>query len=360
MKALPMRFGLRTLAVTTRAALLSAALLACPAAGRADDASVPGKAWTFSLFFENDLFAGTDRNYTNGVKLSWTSPDLSSYRDSEELPDWALPWIRKLPFINTPGLQRNIALSLGQSMYTPHDTESARLVEDDRPYAGWTYGGIAFHSKDASRLDTIEIQAGMVGPTSYAEEIQRLVHELRGIDVPAGWDNQLHNEPGLELIYERKCRVLSKGRPGGPGADAITHLGAALGNISTYANAGLEIRAGWNLPADFGDALIRPAGDTNAPVSASDPRLLEKRAFSLYGFGAVSGRAVLHDVFLDGNTFTDSHSVDKEPLVADLSCGVCLVWGRFKISYAQVIRTREFERQEEHHAFGSVTLSVSY
>ena len=26
--------------------------------------------WTQSIYFENDLFAGTDQNYTNGVKLS--------------------------------------------------------------------------------------------------------------------------------------------------------------------------------------------------------------------------------------------------------------------------------------------------
>jgi hypothetical protein len=87
---------------------------------------------------------------------------------------------------------------------------------------------------------------------------------------------------------------------------------------------------------------------------------MKQGGFSLYTFGAVSGRVVLRDIFLDGNTFTDSHSVDKEPLVADLCAGVCLVYGRFKVSYAQVVRTREFERQDEHHTFGSLTLSVSY
>jgi hypothetical protein len=326
----------------------------------AGDPQTPRTPWTFTFHFENDLFSGTDRNYTNGVKLSLTSPDLRSYREGGSLPEWALPWVKRLPFINAPGLHRNIALSLGQHMYTPEDTDRATLIRDDRPYAGWTYGAIAFHSKGESRLDTIEIQAGIVGPHSYAEETQRLVHELRGIDVPAGWDNQLEDEPGLVFIYERKNRVLDRRRPAGPGVDAITHLGAALGNVFTYANAGLQLRAGWNLPADFGTALIRPAGHTGAPVSARGRRIRRKGAFSLYAFGAVSGRAVLHNIFLDGNTFTDSHSVDKEPLVADLSAGLSLVYGRYKVSYAQVLRTREFERQDERHTFGSITLSVSY
>lgn len=319
----------------------------------------PETRGTFNLYFENDLFAGTDRNYTNGVKLSWISPDLSRYRDSHELPDWALPWVQRLPFINEPGLQRNIALCIGQSMYTPEKTHRRDLVPDGRPYAGWTYGGIAFHSKDDTRLDTIEIQAGIVGPASLAEQTQAQVHRLRGIPVPKGWDHQLHNEPGLLMIYERKQRILQR-EQNGWGVDAITHVGGGIGNVATYLNTGIELRGGWNLPADFGAALIRPAGDTNAPVRSPGLHALRDHRFSLHLFAAVSGRVVLRDVFLDGNTFTSSHSVDKEPLVADVSAGICMEYGRYKLSYAQVIRSREFEEQKEHHAFGSVTLTIAY
>jgi len=324
-----------------------------------DDPSAPEATGSFNLYFENDLFAGTDRHYTNGTKISWISPDLSRYRDSEDLPEWALPWIRRLPFINEPGLQRNIALCIGQSMYTPEKTHRRDLVPDDRPYAGWAYGGIAFHSKNNRRLDTIEIQAGIIGPLSFAEETQTQVHRLRGIPVPRGWEHQLHNEPGLLIIYERKHRIFQR-EWNGWGLDAITHLGAGLGNVATYANTGIEVRAGWNLPADFGAALIRPAGDTNAPVRALDSRLSGNGRFSVHLFGAISGRAVLRDVFLDGNTFTSSHSVNKEPVVADVSAGICMEYGRYKLSYAQVVRSREFERQREHHSFGSITLTVAY
>lgn len=331
-----------------------------PAPAFSAEASDPEKAWTFSVYFENDIFAGTDRNYTNGVKLSWISPDLSSFKESDELPEWSLPLIRKLPFINEKGLQRNIALCVGQNMYTPEETSLENLIQDDRPYAGWIYGGIAFHSKNQRRLDTIEIQAGFVGPLSFAEKTQTFVHRLRNISLPRGWDNQLHNEPGIVFLYERKNRVFQRGGRNAPGFDVITHMGAGIGNVATYVNCGAELRAGWNLPADFGAALIRPAGDTNAPVSSRDPRLSEAGDFSLHVFGAVSGRAVIRDIFLDGNTFTHSHSVEKENFVADISAGVCLVYDRFKVSYAQVVRTREFEEQDHHHSFGSVTLSISY
>ena len=37
---------------------------------------------TLSTYFENDLFAGTDRYYTNGVKISWSSTDLAKFSDT--------------------------------------------------------------------------------------------------------------------------------------------------------------------------------------------------------------------------------------------------------------------------------------
>jgi len=41
---------------------------------------------TVSFYFENALFAHTDQHYTNGVKLSVISPDLTGYAQSGRLP----------------------------------------------------------------------------------------------------------------------------------------------------------------------------------------------------------------------------------------------------------------------------------
>jgi hypothetical protein len=162
---------------------------------------------------------------------------LTGYAESGKLPDWSLPYIRWLPFINEPGFQRNVALCIGQNMYTPADISREDLIEDDRPYAGWAYFGIAFHSKDERRLDTMEIQLGIVGPSSYAEQAQKFVHQLLDGQWPDGWDNQLKNEPGLAVVYERKLRLLQGGDSGDPGFDVIAHIGGTLGNVYT---SGLE------------------------------------------------------------------------------------------------------------------------
>ena len=318
------------------------------------------KSKTFNFYFENDLFGNTDKGYTNGIKVSWVSHDLTEYAESGKLPEWSLPYVRKLPFINQKGLQRNITLSLGQNMYTPEDIELKELIENDRPYAGWTYLGVALHSKNYTHLNSLELQIGIVGPESFAEQTQKFVHKIRGMQRPGGWEHQLKNEPGLAVIYDHKNRILCANQRG-IDVDAIVHAGGALGNVYIFADIGMEFRWGLNIPSDFGTSLIRPAGDSNAPVTANDPRISCVHNFSLYMFTIINGYCVLHNIFLDGNTFTESHSVDKKYFVGELGAGIGLVYHRFKLSYAHIFRTKEFNHQNSRgQIFGSLTFSFTY
>jgi len=69
---------------------------------------------------------------------------------------------------------------------------------------------------------------------------------------------------------------------------------------------------------------------------------------------------VLRDIFLDGNTFHDSHRVDKKNYVADFMGGIGFVFNRFKASYAYVFRTKQFDTQEKALVFGTFTFSFSF
>ena len=91
------------------------------------------------------------------------SPDLTRYAEVETVPDWLLPLVARLPWINNPDTQRNVGFSLGQKILTPENTQSSILVQDDRPYARWLYGGLSFTSKTADRMDTFELQLGVIG-----------------------------------------------------------------------------------------------------------------------------------------------------------------------------------------------------
>ena len=315
---------------------------------------------TFIFYLENDTFAGTDRHYTNAVKLSWISKDLEKYSDERGLPGWARGIVEITPGLDREGFLHNLAFSLGQNIYTPRDIAEEELIEDDRPYAGWTYLAGALHGKDFNLLTTLELSLGVVGPSSLAEESQKIFHEWLNDEEPQGWDNQLKDEPGLMLTWQRFWRV-ARNQVGGDFAyDVIPHAGITLGNVLTYANLGGEIRFGYNLAADFGTSLIRPGGGTSAPVGMGDPRIGSDADFGVTVFAGVDGRAVARNIFLDGNTWRDSHSVDKKYFVADLSSGISVVYKRLKLTYTHVYRTKEFDGQEEGQFFGSVSIAVTF
>ena len=75
-----------------------------------------------------------------------------------------------------------------------------------------------------------------------------------------------------------------------------------------------------------------------------------------YLFAGAEGRAVGRNIFLDGNTFQDSPSVDKNIFVGELSAGVVLTYDDFRIAYTHVIRSPEFEGQNGPSVFGGITV----
>lgn len=315
---------------------------------------------TYSILFENDLFADTDRFYTNGIKLSWLSRDLRQYAQWQYTPMWLRPLFESMDSFQ-PGREKNIGFFVGHKLFTPEDIRRRDLIVGDRPYAGWLFGGMSLNSKNTRALDTIEIQLGWVGPGAQGEETQNFVHELRGIDTAKGWDNQLDDEPAFSIFYQRKQRFRDFFQPATRlGADVIGHAGGAAGTVYTYANIGIEGRFGLNIPADFGTSLIRPGGDVSAPVLTADAPRHDPNRFGAHFFVALTGRAVLRDIFLDGNTFENSHSVDRENFVGDLILGAGVTYRRLKVTYAHVLRTREFETQDHGSEYGSMNLTVSF
>lgn len=321
------------------------------------------KPWTFNLYFENDLFDDTDLNYTNGLRLSWVSQDLSTFAEEH---DQAYSWINSInqwleplhPGDMHQSAHRNLVVSAGQMMFTPEDRYRTTVDPDDRPYAGWLYGGLGYQMRRGDKLNTVEINVGIVGPSSLAQQSQDFVHETRNIEVFHGWDNQLENELGVQLIFERKRRfsLWSQAGEGALAADVIPHWGGSIGNVASYVNAGAEFRFGYRLADDFGVSTIRPGGENITPGQGEPYR----RPLQLYGFIAFDTRLVGNNIFLDGNTFETSHSVNKKLGVADVAIGVAMVHRRWRVSYSQVFRSKEFETQRKSQGYGSLSISYSY
>ena len=290
--------------------------------------------------------------------MTWLSKDLGKYKDDVRLPEWSLPIIRAIPFSGNPGSVYNVGLLLGQQIYTPSDIQAISPSVSDRPYAGFLYGGLALHSKTNSKLDTLEIVLGVVGPAAKAELAQNTVHEIRDIPTANGWDNQLHNEPAIRLAWQRKWRLHSMELMEILDYDLISHCGITLGNVRTSGNAGGEIRFGYNIPKDFGSDVIHAGAGISIPVNAGS--MIGHSSFGAHIFASTQIEAVAHDIFLDGNTWENSPSVEKKNLVRDLSVGFAFNFDYFKLTYRHLFRTKQFDNQKQGQIIGSLTLTLAF
>jgi lipid A 3-O-deacylase len=302
---------------------------------------------TFTFLIENDAFADRDFYYSSGIQLSWLSPSAP--------PDFVEPGVLLGEFMVDNVQQRRGGLALGQMFYTPQNTDLVIPDPTDRPYAAWLYLAGSVVSYSERQLNTLELQLGVVGPSALGEDVQDAVHDWLEDNPARGWDSQLRDEFGFNVILERKWRAIPLPEPGWDfGLDLTPHMRLSVGNVATYAAAGATVRLGQNLASDFGAPLIRP--------SSSGSAFFDKReGFGWYIFAGVEGRAVAQDIFLDGNTFVDSPpSVDKKPLVADFVTGAAVLIGSARVTYAQVMRTEEFDGQDGNATFGSLSVSWSF
>jgi lipid A 3-O-deacylase len=305
------------------------------------------KKYYFTLTVENDLFGkGTDQNYTNGIRLGWFEAGEKPLGITNNLE-------KILPFLDI-NETTSVAYSVGHNLYTPKAVESPLQDPNDRPWASFLYSSIAMATLAKNHLDEYEITLGVVGPLALGEPIQKKWHKLINSTTPRGWDNQIKNEPGIILSWQRRWPETWYADLGGTFLSFTPHAGVTAGNIYTYANAGSTIKFSPenNRWADK-PLSVRPSIPGTGYFPAS-----ERMGWEL--FLGLEGRAVARNIFLDGNTFADSHSVDRKILVADASAGVALTWGQTRLSYTLVYRTKEFNKQDDAAIFGAVSLGYNF
>ncbi len=297
---------------------------------------------------DNDLYAvhNKDRHYTNGLAFMWMSPD-------NDVPDWAKAVADDLPVLDHDARWKRIGWSLSQKIYTPENKAATAPILDDRPYAAWLFAGLKLQTESETRLDTVELEAGVVGPAALGEQTQNHWHSLIGAKPANGWNNQLRNEPALNIVAERVWRVDEEIPGQDLGFDFLPHAVASVGNVFTYAGGGATVRFGHELHADFGPPRIDPAVPGSDTFRAPD-------AFGWYVFAGGQGRAVARNIFLDGNTFANSQSVSKKPLVGELQAGLALLFPRVRVTYTQTVTSKEFYGQHHPDYLGAISLSAAF
>jgi len=321
------------------------ALLTAAASAGADETRT---AAAFSL--DNDYFTGTDRHYTNGFYYS-----QASFLGRQELHPWLEP-VADFLAGGRSGPYRHAGWSLGQLIFTPENEDLVFPAPTDRPYAGWLGGTGWLGVQDGALTRQLGLSLGIVGPAALGEEVQDTVHSITGDQEFRGWDQQLENEPTLNLHFRQQHRLVRHQLTGNWTAEAFAEGGADVGNLSIAGLGRFLLRVGIGLPSDYQFPTER-FGPSHILRRETGNRHGDWR-FALFGGGEV--RAVAHNIFLDGNTFEDSASVAAEPLVGSGVFGAEVGWKRFAIRQSFVFRTQEFEGQGDKASYGSLTVAWEF
>lgn len=306
-----------------------------------------------TIALENDLFSlteKTDRWYTNGVHIAWHYKPEEQPIGADELQRFGR-WLFRLNDCpdNATGADAErcnvtITYGIGQNMYSPRVIDEARPQLNDRPWAGWLYGGVGVAHVGGNRHQIAALKLGPTGPLSFAEETQTYVHRyISNSPKPLGWGNQLRPRLGVQLSY-LSTHFVNIARTFVGNAS----WGGTLGNLRTMGRIGAGLT--WSLEPDElrrfqagtldeGEFLIPDYSDNNTSVLKN----LRRTVF----YANVQFAAVAHNTFIQGDTYAGHSRIDLVRNVTTTTVGVSVplplgAKDRWKLGFAYKVRTPEF------------------
>jgi len=305
--------------------------------------------------FLNDAFFDKDNKISSSCAILLHSNFARSW---EEFGKWG----SKLENIDeylggAKNLYHRITFSVGQLIQTPDDLDRSDLIEDDVPYAGLLVGTINFYSFNSQKFNGLQLVLGVVGPLSLAEQTQKLAHNKD----PKGWTHQLHTEPILNLNFMVKRKLFKYEFNDGLSLDLDAGSHAGVGNLFTEASLVTDFRFGYNLPIGF-TYNPYPVG-FNLNYNAEIPRNKDKCSFYItLGIGTTG---FVRNLLFDGNTFRESHSIDKKNFVAQFFGGIHFVKGRFALRFYAFVTTDDVDidinyKGAHNERFGTILLEWAF
>ncbi len=263
----------------------------------------------FRFNYENDYFAATDENYTQGYSF-----------------ELVLPLFKKNPvnhlFFKPKTSKIKYGLAVEHIGYTPNHYERPDIQIGDRPFAAAIMLKSFVIATDTIRKSqwTSSLSFGLIGPGAFGEEMQVGIHRATGNKEPLGWHNQIKNDVVLNyrVSYEQqlwKYRELST-------LQALSSI--QVGTLFTNASIG------------FNTTL----GIVNSPLTNI------KKGFALYLYSQTTVSVIGYDATLQGGVFnTRSHytipNSDIERFTAQLDYGMVLQTRTIYIEFSRSLITRE-------------------
>lgn len=277
--------------------------------------------------FDNDLFVGRDDYYSNGLYLGLVKS--SNTFEGTIFPDFIGRGLSHLLGLKHKDGLITSGFSFAHRMFTPHDIENPDYVSDDMPYSGQFALSLNVGSQNDKHLDAWTLTLGVTGPVTRAEELQFDVHYSLLAPISNGWDYQLENEALVNVFYEHRYQMIAFGE-NYKFLDSTLLGSIGLGNLTSFAEIGLALRLGWNIPKDF----YAPTSIYGNPMVGILPTKPCLSKFSLYVFGSLNAAYVYNNIALDGNTFYDySPYIEYDHFGTRLSFGFFVGLSKFHIIF---------------------------
>ena len=141
-----------------------------------------GKEQYFRVNYDNDYFAATDENYTQGYYLEFFSPSFKKNPINKVL-------------LKPIGFELKYGLGIEHIGFTPDNYELPDIQFGDRPFAAvlmFKSSVLAKNTDKKLRLHT-SLNIGLLGPGAFGEEMQVGIHKATGNKTPRGWRHQIKN-----------------------------------------------------------------------------------------------------------------------------------------------------------------------
>lgn len=318
-----------------------------------------------TLYWDNDggwakPIARNDKHYTAGVgaSASFQAPFVDAL-------------LSKMPTIGGEFAPEQTDYAMGVvgslNIFTPGDYQLSRPIFNDRPYAGWTYGGVYFQRANRLRnvpvYESLEVDAGLVGPSSLAENAQIMIHDAFHYTIPRGWSHQLNDSTEFDIKYNRRWRFdLMKQEHLAPALQVMPEVGVTAGSLMDEVHGGAVVRLGWNLPDDFGPGRMAEPAEFTGRVACGCEDWFEgffsKQRF--YFFARPYGELVARNALLQGGTWADRDpvTVNPEPAIFAVEYGISHQFLKhFEFTYSWTSESPEFHGQHNWDTWASVQLS---
>ncbi len=183
------------------------------------------------ISYDNDLFRGTDRFYTQGIGI-----DVFSSRLIKNPINVILLRLKN-------SNRDRYGIEFRTHGCTPTTIVSDSVLLGDRPYAGvFSFGAVRTSQQIDKKLRlTSQFEIGLIGPAALGEQTQTEIHKITGSKIPLGWQHQIKNSPiinyTLRLEKETPLRIPSF-------FNSTVHAQTKVGTFQTNVSTGIEFSLG--------------------------------------------------------------------------------------------------------------------